>query len=352
MKKVLFFSLFFILSLSLAFSEGKKEVKIQEVETLSKATFQSFTDSLGRIISLDSKVTRVIPGNMEAELFIYAIAPDKLVSISSPWPKGSEVFVDKNYLNLPVTGEYSFYSSSLNEKKIKKLNGSIIIILGQSEGISGGLSNSIDELSKKLDVPIVFIESTFETTTNTIKKLGVLLSEREKAETVAALSEKFLSPMKQTRNIVSVYYSDSIDGLTPVPSNSLKGEVISYIPGLINPVPEDFFGSYTLDDIVSLGVDKILLSNEKAYKSVTENEEWQKVNAVKDNEVYLVPSAPFNLLSEPASLQRILGLLWLRMVTYNSITEEELVYYATDYFEEVMHQNISVGQIENALNLK
>ncbi len=341
MTKRLHLALLFLLLPILVFAKGNKEVTdfVQSGE-------KTIIDSLGRQVKIPDG--KVIPASASAQMYIYAISPASLASSAIPWPEKESFYIKSEVSKLPVTGVYNFYSSTLDIKAIKKSDASFILIVDDKANMEPGIALQLDELERETGKSIAYICDDFGSIPSVVKTIGSIFSCEERAEEVASLAEKFISPVRLTRNTVSVYYSTSVDGLTPVSPSYPESALINYM-GLLNVVPKSFSGSYTIEEIVELGADKILLSNEKAYDEITTNPEWQKVEAVRNKEVYLVPVLPYNIISNPNSIQRLLGLEWLRMICYDAFSPEEMESLADEYLEKILGASLTPGQINDAL---
>ena len=71
---------------------------------------------------------------------------------------------------------------------------------------------------------------------------------------------------------------------------------------------------------------------------------------MEPNNVYLVPNAPYNILSEDAGAGRLIGLSWMRMLAYKNLTMDNVVDNADDFYEDFYHSNLSDTEIKKLLN--
>ena len=53
-----------------------------------------FTDSVGREVEVPANITKIAISGPLAQIVVFALAPDKLVGISTPWDKSAEEFLD------------------------------------------------------------------------------------------------------------------------------------------------------------------------------------------------------------------------------------------------------------------
>ncbi len=331
-------------------AESTEISKVERVEAVSRPTFKSFNDSVGRTVEVTGTFNKVIAGTPEAQLYIYAVAPEKLVGLSEKWPEGSEKFIKEEVLNLPVYGAYNFYADSLDQQAIKESGADLVLIVGEPGDMKEGIQNQLDMMQEYAKIPFIYVEDSFQTTANTLTKIGKLLSTEKEAESAAAYANEVLTPVNQSRQMFTVYYSGSSDGLTPVLPGTEDFEVFEYM-GIANAVPEDFTGSYNFDGLKALNPEMIFLADKRAYEFATTNEDWKTIPAVQSGNIFFVPDAPYNLLSSPNSVQRLLGLQWLRLVTYGSLTPSEFMDTAASFYEDVMHVSLDNAVISSELNI-
>ena len=67
----------------------------------------------------------------------------------------------------------------------------------------------------------------------------------------------------------------------------------------------------TADTIRTLDPDIIILADPEA-KDVLAKAPWSGLRAVRDSHAYVAPREPFGWIEEPPSINRLLGLAWLR----------------------------------------
>lgn len=98
MKKKLFTIL---LSVSLLFSltgcakEPVKEAQTQE-STETEET-RTFTDSVGRTVTIPKELKKIAPSGPVAQLVLYTAAPDLLCGLAREFPETAEGYIDDSY---------------------------------------------------------------------------------------------------------------------------------------------------------------------------------------------------------------------------------------------------------------
>ncbi len=95
----------------------------------------AFTDSAGRKVNLPKQIDRIAPSGGLAQAALFAIAPDKLVGISSPWKDSALSYVGEKYSELPVFGQF-YGMKNFNKEAVLAANPQVIIDVGEKRRIS------------------------------------------------------------------------------------------------------------------------------------------------------------------------------------------------------------------------
>ena len=81
----------------------------------------NFTDSAGREVEVSAKITRIVPSGPMAQIVLFSLAPDLLVGLSGKWNPAAEQYLDTEYYNLPVLGQFYGGKGDLNLEEIAML---------------------------------------------------------------------------------------------------------------------------------------------------------------------------------------------------------------------------------------
>jgi len=79
--------------------------------------------------------------------------------------------------------------------------------------------------------------------------------------------------------------------------------------------------------------DVILVMENVFYKSVFSDPRWQRIKAVKNKKVYLIPNQPFNWFDRPPSFMRLLGAKWLANILYPERYHANMVKETQEFFK-------------------
>jgi iron complex transport system substrate-binding protein len=320
------------LGIGAAWDSETRTVALTGAPAASSAASQTFTDSVGRAVTLPAEITRVSPSGHLAQRFLVAIAPELLVSLGSAYNPPNDKYVSEELNKLPVVG--SFYGSGdLNYETIAGINPEVVIDLGDPKNT---VREDMDSVTTKLAIPAVHITAKLDSAPAAFRTLGKLLNREARGEELAKFCERILSQTDGVTQAVGTggageikaLWVTGVDGNTVniIGSNEEKqdstyshSEVIDLVAD--NVADFDVLGTRgsgnESDFEYLLGVDPdFIIVNSGVLKNVSGNAAWDTLSAVKNNKVVEIPSGPDNWMGSPPSINRYLGLIWLTKVLY------------------------------------
>ena len=147
----------------------------------------------------------------------------------------------------------------------------------------------------------------------------------------AALAEENAAKIQDSERI-SVLYTSGSSGLNTNAKGSIQAQVLDLI-GIENAaVVEDVSNKgggnpINLEQLYRFDPDVILFAAGSIYQTAADDEAWQPLRAIEAGRYYEIPSMPYNWLSNPPSLNMLLGVWWLGNLLYPQ-------YYAYDMVEK------------------
>ncbi|MFR7743449.1 MAG: hypothetical protein ACLU3I_09265 [Acutalibacteraceae bacterium] len=131
---------------------------------------------------------------------------------------------------------------------------------------------------------------------------------------------------------ISVLYTSGSSGLNTNAKGSIQAQVLDLM-GIENAaVVEDVSNKgggnpINLEQLYRFDPDVILFTAGSTYSTAADDEAWQPLRAIEAGRYYEIPSMPYNWLSNPPSLNMLLGVWWLGNLLYPQ-------YYAYDMVEK------------------
>ncbi|ATU08287.1 ABC transporter substrate-binding protein [Methanohalophilus portucalensis] len=328
-------------------------------EEVSAQSTRSITDMAGRTVTIPADVDKAVATSPPATMLIYMLAPQKLAGWNF-MPQGSQTYLKPEYQTLPVIGGW-FGKQDGNYETIISM-GPDIIFEGYNSG--GDVNSTINERQKKFGtIPVVGIESTIDAMEyeKSIKFMGDVLREEERAG-------QLISFYKGTLNNVTVkvsqipederkrvYYAEGTNGLLTDPKGSPHSQLIE-ICGGVNvaecPIEQGYGKSaVSIEQVLQWDPEVIITGDRKFYENVYEDPLWQDITAIKNDEVYLFPDAPFCWFDRPPGVNRIIGIPWTAKVLYpQEFSDLDLRSHVKEFYSEFYHYELSEDEIDGLLN--
>jgi iron complex transport system substrate-binding protein len=88
----------------------------------------------------------------------------------------------------------------------------------------------------------------------------------------------------------------------------------------------------SLEQVMLYDPDVILVKEPVFFTQVFSDPRWQRVKAVKEKKVYLIPYEPFNWFDRPPSFMRLLGAKWLANLLYPDRYRVSMVKETQEFF--------------------
>lgn len=338
---LLFLLLTFSLILSGCNSNGGNEDKTIETDDSPKTT--TVTDMAGREVTVPTNVEKVYSVNSIGSIFVYTIKPDSLAGWNSEL--GSEKqYIKEDYQNLPVLGTYKG-PNSINIEELLTTSPDIIINMGD---VNPKYIEESDELQNHTGIPVIMIDGSLDNQDEAYKLLGELLGEKERGETLAEYSNEVLSGIKEKAALIpegektTVYYAAGTKGLETSPLGSINTEVLDLVGGLnaaYTGIDKNLRRiDVSLEQVIDWNPEVIIISTDSSdqhsvYNMILTNNSWSHIEAVKNQQVYEIPYAPYDWFNRPPSVMRLMGMKWLGNLLYPEVYQLDITEDAKEFFQ-------------------
>ena len=285
---------------------------------VSVAEARQITDMAGRQEEVPEHIGRVIGSVSPVTWMIYAIDPTLLAAVNSPPSDADRQYLRPDFKNLPVIGGVGG-TRGVNREALLALQPDVVIFWGWGQAAAN--RRQAQQL-EDWGLPVVFLElDRLEHYAAALRFLGDLLDRKECAEQLASYGDRALAAVRAatadipTEQRIRVYYAEGMDGLATEPQESFHAELIP-LAGGIN-VHRGGLKHYSGHERVSLEQvllydPQVMLVHERTFfKAVHTDARWEKVRAVRNGRVWLIPDVPLNWFDRPPSFMRFLGVQWL-----------------------------------------
>lgn len=324
----------------------------------AEATTRTITDMAGRTVTIPAEIDSVYSTNSIGTIFLYTLAPDKLAGWN--YDLGSDKqYIKEEYYNLPVLGRWKG-PDSVNIEEILKVEPDIIINMGDVNEKYIAESNQIQEL---FDIPVVMVDGGLTMQDEAFEFLGDILGVEDRASKLANYSKQVVEgiaekakqiPEDEKRNI---YYAAGLNGLETVPMGSINTEVLDFVGGnnIADPgVDKDLRRmEVSLEQVIGWDPELIIISpdgdNHEVYNTILNDKTWSDIEAVKNKEVYEIPSVPYDWFNRPPSVMRVMGLQWLGDLLYPDVYQIDLKAETKEFFNLFFDYEISDEEVNQLL---
>lgn len=320
-------------------------------ETPEPSGSVSFTDSAGRTVEIPAGLSRISPSGSLAQMFLLALAPDMLVTLTSEYMDEQAVYIPDYVTTLPLVGHF-YGTADINLEAIASVNPEIVIDVGEPKK---SVVEDMDEITANTAIPAVHITATLESTPEAFRTLGKLLGREEKGEQLAQFCEMILA---QTNDIlakvgdsrVKALYLTGDTGQNVIAANSYHSEIFDYLVDNIavvdNPSSKGSGNETDLEQLSIWNPEFIVFSPNSAYASAADDPAWSQLDAIASGNYVETPFGPYNWFGNPPSINRYLLLIWLPTVIYPDYVEYELYEQVKEYYNLFYGHELSVVQFD------
>jgi iron complex transport system substrate-binding protein len=319
------------------------------------AEARPFTDSDGRTVDVPERVAKVWPAGPPSEALVYVLAPDKLMGWSRPFSDEAKAFFRPDIAALPVLGRLTGRGNTASLETVMKAAPDLILDVGSLTPTYVSLA---DRVQGETHIPYVLLGGSLAETPALLRQAAAAMSVPQQGETLARYTEDALTLVKERIAKVpaaerpKAYMARGARGLQTDVRGSLNAEIFDLL-GAQNVVPPGASGGnladVSLEQVLAWQPDVIVTIDKNFFATVRSDANWQSVNAVRENLVYLEPLYPFGWIDEPPGVNRIIGLRWLAKLLYPAIFPEDLRAETKRFYELFYHQTPSDAQLDQLL---
>lgn len=312
-----------------------------------------FTDSCGREVELPADLTQVAPSGAVATMMMAAIAPEYMTNVNSNPSKAQMAYLPAVLSTLPATGQLYGSKATLNTEEIIATGAQVIIDMGDYKK---GIDSDLDALQAQTGIPCIFLEADLLHMADAFRALGTILKDKtDRAEEIAAFIDRTMamasenSVKVQESEKVSVMYTSGSDGLGTNAKGSSQAQVIDLIGAenaiIVEKVSSKGGGNQiNMEMLYNFNPNVILFSEGSIYDSVATDSTWTVLEAVQSGRFYEIPCTPYNWMSNPPSMNMVLGIWWLGNLVYPQYYSYDMVEVAKEYYKTFFSYDLTTEE--------
>lgn len=316
---------------------------------------RTVTDSAGRTVEIPDTIERVYAAGPPAAILLYVLAPEKLIGWPrEPYPEELP-YIAEAYRDLPEVGRLTGRGGTANLEVVIREDPDLIFDFGSVSETYVSLARNVQE---QTGIPYILIDGRFEATPEALRLLGGTLGREERAEKQARYAEKLFAELDSKLKDVPeaerprVYLARGPDGLESGAIGSINTEILERAGGrnVVGKIPgRRGLVQMTMEKILEADPEIIVTWDRNFYKSVWDDPLWAQVTAVKKEQVYLSPSAPFGWIDRPPSLNRLIGLKWMAHLFHPELFPLDLASETRRFYDLFYHVKLNDRKLERLL---
>ena len=359
-KPVISMLLIFMLLLSMTALSGCGTKAADNPAAAQQSATRQYTDDMGRTHTLPVQLKKVFSTSPIGAIMTYTLAPEKIVGWNAELRKEDIKYILPELRKLPNLGGWQSKSTG-NIEEILKAKPDVVISMG--DNMTETDVSTADKIQGQLGIPVILIKLPLVGMDETYKKMGELLGAQEKAAELAAYYKATMSDIQakaaglSDAKKVKVYYAEGADGLTTEPKGSTHIQTLEIVGG-VNVAAE--IGSagkagqtpVSMEQVLKWDPDVILCwskSSGGAYDTITTDPAWAQLKAVKNKQVYEIPSNPYNWFDRPPSVNRIIGFKWLGNLLYPDVYQYDIAKEVKTFYKTFYQYDLSDEEITKEL---
>lgn len=318
------------------------------------AAARMVTDSAGRRVEVPDRIERVFPAGPPAMVFLYVLAPERLIGWTRSFRGDEADYVAAPYRDLPVLGRLAGRGGTANLEALLAARPDLVFDYGSLVPTYISLA---ERVQAQTGLPYLLIDGRFDAIPSAMRLFGGILGVEDRAERLAAYAETALAevdailaqvpPGKRPR----VYLARGPEGLETGVRGSINTEIVERAGGVnVAEAPgQRGIVTVSMEQVLTWNPEVIVTWDERFYDRVWSDPLWQGVEAVRSRRVYLSPSAPFGWIDRPPSINRLLGLRWLVSVLYPDRFEGDLRAIAGEFYSFFYHVELDDERLDALL---
>ena len=317
-------------------------------QTNEEPTTRTFTDSLGREVTLPTDLTKIAISGPLAQIVVFAIAPEMMVGIANKWSQEAKDLIPGEYYTLPLLGQLYGGKGELNLETLLQSGAQVVIDVGEQKD---GMADDLNALQEQTGIPFVHIDCYTATMGDTYRALGALLGKETAGNALAEYCDGILARTKEIAGSVekaNLLYCLGDKGQNVIARGSYHAEVIDLLSNNLavveSPSSKGSGNEVDLEQILAWNPDVILFAPDSIYETVGDDAAWQNVTAIKEGNYYEVPNGPYNWMGFPPSVQRLLGMMWMAKILYPEAADYDLYPAVAEYFKLFYHTELTEEQ--------
>jgi iron complex transport system substrate-binding protein len=312
------------------------------------------TDAAGRAVALPERVGRVFVAGPPASVFVYALAPEKLLGWTREFRGRETLYVTPAAAALPVLGRLTGRGGDANLEAVLAARPDLILDVGSTTPTYVSLA---ERVQAQTGIRYVLVDGRFGNTVEALRLLGDVLGVPEQAGRLAAYAEAAFAEADAVLAAVPedrrprTYLARGPEGLEAGVRGSINAEIIERAGGrnVADAPGQEGIATVSLERVLAWDPEVVVTWDPQAHAHVRSSPLWAGVRAVRDGRVRLSPSDPFGWIDRPPSLNRRLGLSWLAATLHPDRVRLDLPAATREFYSLSYHVDLDRDRLDRLL---
>jgi iron complex transport system substrate-binding protein len=294
-----------------------------------------FVDAAGRHVVVPVRVERVLAANEAAAVFLFALAPEKLIGWPQPLAAAARAYLPAKFAALPVTGRLTGAEPTLDADRVARWRPGLILDWANPSPAARALA---DRITQETRVATILLDPGFQDMPSQLRRVGLVIGAQKRGRDLAEQAADMINELRGTLLTRSptkrprVYYGLGADGLS---SGSVENAAIDEV-GAINVAASAGPRRITRGELLAWNPSIVIAESKSFYDALRRDPDFASLAAVREHRVYLAPRLPFGWLDRPDGINRLIGLDWLSALFYPKkygvgFSSKLRLFYATYY---------------------
>jgi iron complex transport system substrate-binding protein len=308
---------------------------------------QVVVDSAGRKVEVPAKIDRVFAAGGPASVFIYTLAPEKLLGWNRSLSAEERAYIPRQYANLPTLGRLTGRGNTANVEAMLASRPDVIIDYG---AVNRTYISLADRVQQQTGVPYLLFDGSLSQVARAYITAGAALGVGERAKALARYAEGVLAEIDERATRVPpekrplVYYARGPRGFQTGLKGSINVESLERI-GARNVAAEHMgpggLVTVTPEQLLAWNPEVVITIEPELLDNARFDDVWKSIKAVREGRLHVAPTEPFPWIDFPPSVNRLIGLKWLARVLYPQsffsadLREETRRFHALFYHQPV-----------------
>ncbi len=312
-------------------------------------------DAAGRRVAVPATVTRVFAAGGPASIFLYTLAPEKLLGWNRALSPEEQAFLPPRFAALPALGRLTGRENTASVEGVLGARPDLILDYGAITPTYAALA---DRIQAQTGIAYVLLDGGLSRIPETYRAAGELLGVPERGRELAAYAARLLAEVDQRVGWVpeaqrpAVYYARGPKGLETGLQGSINVESLDRLgvrnvagagPKRTGLVP------VSVEQVLAWNPEIIVTIDPDFAAAVHTDPVWRDVRAVQRGRIHLAPLRPFPWVDFPPSVNRLIGLRWLGRILYPAQFPEDLRQEARAFYALFYHRPPDDRQLDALL---